>query len=291
MSSGICIVRLKRELKELKDNPLPGFVIHPAPESLSSRGIDIMHWIIGIPGLPGGDWEGCTLRLDMYFKEQYPSKPPKCQFIPPLYHPNIYPSGSVCLSILNEDLAWSPSITVRDILLGIQKLLDEYNLSDPAQGPAYTSAKNTPEEYKHKVAEIVRLNPSEGIEKRLREAIKRGEFRKNVVSPGEVNSVANWSTAIRDSKTVNHQPKPAERQKAKPSDDNDIIDISDGSDGLGTSSTSQDKNGGLPSNTVSTSNSNNTTTTGNSSETGSVGTKRRASHTDGMPPQKVHGAW
>ena len=36
------------------------------------------------------------------------------------FHPNIYPSGTVCLSILNEDEGWRPSITVKQILMGIQ---------------------------------------------------------------------------------------------------------------------------------------------------------------------------
>lgn len=36
------------------------------------------------------------------------------------FHPNIYPSGTVCLSILNEDEGWKPCITVKQILLGIQ---------------------------------------------------------------------------------------------------------------------------------------------------------------------------
>jgi hypothetical protein len=29
-------------------------------------------------------------------------RPPKCMFKPVLPHPNIYPSGTVCLSILND---------------------------------------------------------------------------------------------------------------------------------------------------------------------------------------------
>lgn len=49
-------------------------------------------------------------------------------------HPNIYPSGTVCLSILNEEEDWKPAIQVKQLLLGIQKLLaDEPNLNSPAQ--------------------------------------------------------------------------------------------------------------------------------------------------------------
>lgn len=59
-----------------------------------------------------------SYRLD--FVEGYPAKPPKAKFPERFFHPNIYPSGTVCLSILNEDEAWKPSITVKQILLGIQ---------------------------------------------------------------------------------------------------------------------------------------------------------------------------
>jgi ubiquitin-conjugating enzyme E2 I len=49
----------------------------------------------GIPGKDGSDWGGGVYTLSMTFPEDYPNKPPKCQFVPPLFHPNIYPSGTV----------------------------------------------------------------------------------------------------------------------------------------------------------------------------------------------------
>ncbi|GFH08834.1 ubiquitin_conjugat_2 domain-containing protein, partial [Haematococcus lacustris] len=60
-----------------------------------------------------------------------------CKFDQGFFHPNIYPSGTVCLSILNEDEGWRPSITVKQILLGIQELLDNPNPNSPAQSDAY----------------------------------------------------------------------------------------------------------------------------------------------------------
>jgi ubiquitin-conjugating enzyme E2 I len=44
----------------------------------------------------------------------------QCKFPKDFFHPNIYPSGTVCLSILNEDEGWRPSITIKQILTGIQ---------------------------------------------------------------------------------------------------------------------------------------------------------------------------
>ena len=36
------------------------------------------------------------------------AEPPKCRFTPPIYHPNIFPSGTVCLSILNAEKDYTP---------------------------------------------------------------------------------------------------------------------------------------------------------------------------------------
>jgi ubiquitin-protein ligase len=45
-----------------------------------------------------------------------------------------YIPGTVCLSILNEEEDWKSNITVKQILMGIQKLLkDEPNIESPAQ--------------------------------------------------------------------------------------------------------------------------------------------------------------
>jgi ubiquitin-conjugating enzyme E2 I len=35
------------------------------------------------------------------------------KFEPPLFHPNVYPSGTICLSILSEEEGWRPAITIK----------------------------------------------------------------------------------------------------------------------------------------------------------------------------------
>ena len=37
------------------------------------------------------------------------------KFEPPLFHPNVYPSGTICLSILNEEKAWKPAISLKQV--------------------------------------------------------------------------------------------------------------------------------------------------------------------------------
>jgi len=82
------------------------------------------------------------------------------KFTPPLFHPNVYPSGTVCLSILNEDETWKPAITVKQILLGVQELLNDPNPESPAQAEAYNLFKKDKAEYEKRIKRLVRENPA-----------------------------------------------------------------------------------------------------------------------------------
>jgi len=146
--SGIAQGRLKEERKNWRrDHPF-GFYARPvAGEDGASN---LMMWESGIPGKDGTDWEGGIYKVTMEFNEEYPSKPPKCKFVPPLFHPNVYPSGTICLSILNEEEGWRPAITVKQMLLGIQDLLDAPNTNSPAQSEAYNLCVNNKVEYKRR---------------------------------------------------------------------------------------------------------------------------------------------
>lgn len=65
------------------------------------------------------------------FPESYPKRPPKVLFTPVIQHPNVYSSGDVCLSILDSS-GWKPSLSVKQVLLGLQELLDNPNPQSPA---------------------------------------------------------------------------------------------------------------------------------------------------------------
>lgn len=82
------------------------------------------------------------------------------KFVPPLFHPNVYPSGTVCLSILNEEEGWKPAITIKQILLGIQDLLNDPNPESPAQADAYNLFKKDKVAYEKKIKQIVKDNPA-----------------------------------------------------------------------------------------------------------------------------------
>ncbi|KAG5178515.1 ubiquitin conjugating enzyme [Tribonema minus] len=156
MSGGIARARLAEERKAWrKDHPI-GFYARPV--SNPDNSMNLMKWDCGIPGVASSDWAGGVYKLSMEFTDEYPSKPPKCKFVPPLFHPNVYPSGTVCLSILNEDDGWRPAITIKQMLLGIQDLLDNPNPNSPAQSEAYQMFVNNRAEYNRRVRLEARKN-------------------------------------------------------------------------------------------------------------------------------------
>ncbi len=69
------------------------------------------------------DWEGGYFPITIHFSEDYPSKPPKCKFPASFFHPNVYPSGTVCLSILNEDSVWPSNLSLFFVLCSYERYL------------------------------------------------------------------------------------------------------------------------------------------------------------------------
>jgi len=123
--------RLSEERKQWrKDHPV-GFYARPMRNADGST--DLLKWEAGIPGKVGTLWEGGLFRVKILYPDDFPSSPPKVQFVPVLFHPNVYPSGTVCLSILNAEYDWNPTVTLKQVLIGVQDLLDSPNPDSPAQ--------------------------------------------------------------------------------------------------------------------------------------------------------------
>lgn len=155
--AGVARSRLAEERKAWrKDKP---FAFVARPETNEKGETNLMKWKCFVPGKEGTEWAGGLYPVSMEFTEDYPAKPPKCKFPAAFFHPNIYPSGTVCLSILNEDEGWRPSITVKQILLGIQELLHTPNVKSPAQSDAFVMLTQQPDQYKKRVREEVRKYP------------------------------------------------------------------------------------------------------------------------------------
>lgn len=84
------------------------------------------------------------------------------KFVRPLYHPNIYADGRLCISILHppgddemsgETAAerWSPVQRVETVLISILSLLDDAEVSSPANVDAGVMLRNKPTEYRERV--------------------------------------------------------------------------------------------------------------------------------------------
>ena len=84
-------------------------------------------------------------QLKITINSDYPHKPPIVKFLTPMFHPNIYRNGNICLDILQDK--WSPVYDIKSVLLSIQSLLTDPNPDSPANTEAsqlYTSnEKNT----------------------------------------------------------------------------------------------------------------------------------------------------
>ena len=146
--SGLAIRRLTEERRLWRKDHPAGFIARPRTTDGKQN---LLLWDCGIPGPRGTIWEGGIYPLTMEFTDEYPTRPPKCRFPKGFYHPNIYPSGTVCLSILNEEQHWRPAISVKQILLGIQELLDNPNTLSPAQPEAFKDITQDKPTYELKV--------------------------------------------------------------------------------------------------------------------------------------------
>ena len=95
----------------------------------------------------------------LVFPEDYPNNPPEMKFRTEMWHPNIYPDGKVCISILhppgtdafNEqetaDERWRPILGVEAILVSVMTMLNDPNTDSPANIDASIMFKNNRQEY------------------------------------------------------------------------------------------------------------------------------------------------
>nr|XP_006125581.1 ubiquitin-conjugating enzyme E2 G2 [Pelodiscus sinensis] len=117
---------------ELTLNPPEGIVAGPVNEE------NFFEWEALIMGPEDTCFEYGVFPAILSFPLDYPLSPPKMRFTCEMFHPNIYPDGRVCISILHapgddpmgyESSAerWSPVQSVEKILLSVVSMLAEPN--------------------------------------------------------------------------------------------------------------------------------------------------------------------
>jgi ubiquitin-protein ligase len=144
------IKRLTRELIKLKEDTdnLDGIVIDDPS--------DILTWSAKIKGPPNTPYEDGNFNILLKFDSDYPKRPPSVKFLTPMYHPNIYRDGKICIDILQSE--WTPAQNVRTILYSIRSLLEDPNPSSPANREAAELYIKDRIVYDNKVREFVKNN-------------------------------------------------------------------------------------------------------------------------------------
>ncbi|KAI0471601.1 ubiquitin-conjugating enzyme/RWD-like protein [Xylariaceae sp. FL0804] len=128
---------------------------------------NILRWRMGLIVVnPDSAFDGGYFKAEMTFTDDYPIQPPTFRFLVPLYHPNVYPDGKLCISILHtpgEDLTsgehaserWSPLQGVESVLRSVLLLLDDPEINSPANVDAGVLYRDNRTAYNKKAKELV----------------------------------------------------------------------------------------------------------------------------------------
>ncbi|KAI9297064.1 ubiquitin-conjugating enzyme [Neoconidiobolus thromboides FSU 785] len=160
--SSTALKRLITEYKELTVNPPEGITAGPVSED------NFFEWDALIAGPEGTPFEGGLFSATLTFPKDYPLSPPVMKFTCPMFHPNIYPNGEVCISILHaagddpnmyesSSERWSPVQSIEKILISVVSMLADPNDESGANIDACKVWRNNREEYDRLVKENVKL--------------------------------------------------------------------------------------------------------------------------------------
>ena len=159
--AGSALRRLMAEYKQLTLNPPEGIIAGPVNEE------NFFEWEALIMGPENTCFEGGVFPARVTFPPDYPLNPPKMKFTCELFHPNIYPDGRVCISILHapgddpmgyESSAerWSPVQSVEKILLSVVSMLAEPNDESAANVDAAKTWRENRMKFEEIAAKTVR---------------------------------------------------------------------------------------------------------------------------------------
>ena len=154
----MALKRLQLEYKQNLSEPNYFYSIEVNPKNF-------FIWDVLIIGPPETIFEGGIFKCQFKFPTDYPNRPPEFKFLSNLYHPNIYPDGKVCISILHEGKdewgyehiseRWNPSHSINSVLMSILSMLPNPNFESPANVDASVMWRNDWKRYKKIVYEIV----------------------------------------------------------------------------------------------------------------------------------------
>lgn len=142
--------RILQEMKEAGMNQNPNIKWDLKDPS------DNKKWWAVIIGPEGTPYHGFKLTLNIALPNDFPFSPPKVEFKSNIWHPNVGPSGNICLDILQ--LNWTPALKLSSVLLSISSLLNDPNPASPLNGEAGRQYTSNRAEYNQKVIEVCSQN-------------------------------------------------------------------------------------------------------------------------------------
>ncbi|KAL6841367.1 hypothetical protein ACP4OV_028885 [Aristida adscensionis] len=177
---------LQKQLKDLAKNPVDGFSAGLVDDS------NVFEWQVTIIGPPDTLYDGGYFNAIMTFPQNYPNSPPSVRFTSEMWHPNVYPDGRVCISILHPpgedpngyELAserWTPVHTVESIVLSIISMLSSPNDESPAN-----------------IEAALRIGEKRGMNSRKRLGALYANLKKcsEQGTYGEFDKCCNWCDAL-----------------------------------------------------------------------------------------------
>ncbi|PSR79416.1 hypothetical protein PHLCEN_2v7061 [Hermanssonia centrifuga] len=106
--------RLMKELTELQTSPPEGIRVSTQEDNM----LDVTGIIEGPEGTP---YAGGYFNVKFKFTEEFPAAPPKCWFATKIFHPNVGPTGEICVNTLKKD--WKSQYGISHILVTVKCLL------------------------------------------------------------------------------------------------------------------------------------------------------------------------
>lgn len=148
------MLRLQNDLRAMNTDPPHGCSASPTND-------DLLQWTATIMGPSSSSWEGGIFSLRLTFNEGYPNKPPKVRFCSAMFHPNVYPNGTLCMDTIQEN--WSPCQSVASLLASVQSLLTDPNCSSPANTDAARMYMSDEKAYNRRVKQIAQRSLEEAF--------------------------------------------------------------------------------------------------------------------------------
>ncbi|WAR23263.1 UBE2U-like protein [Mya arenaria] len=141
---------IEREYENFqKDNPW-GIEARPLTNE------NVFEWVAKMRGLQDTVWEGGTFTLYIKFDEHFNVRPPDVCFHTIPFHPNVdMITGRPCIDFLDNYSQWKETYSLTKILVTIQDLLANPDLSKPVNGEAAEMIMRSPHTYRQMVLDCV----------------------------------------------------------------------------------------------------------------------------------------